>query len=284
MKDKEKAIKEYLFESILNVSIEYGKEFFKEETKALVTDAVIKQGSNVLIDYIGSAIPGIGGAITSYRTNKKIDNIKGMMKCLNEKNQEMTNKFNLQSEENKEILDSIFEAFLEKIESTSQSEKIKFMISGYLKMLDLENPSFDVAYLYLDTLDKLTILDISVLKLAYSVSTIGEVSGYKDYEEILDAFDINYDQYEAVRQNLYRLGLTENDFDNKIDTDLKNIKIAIDELRDTTKRIVESITGSRSVKIKKLSSKSDIKLKAKDRLKISQFGRDFTKYFILENG
>ena len=58
------------------------------------------------------------------------------------------------------------------------------MINGYSEFLNLDNPSFDVAYLYFDTLDKLTILDISVLKLSYRANTLEDIDGYSNYEEL----------------------------------------------------------------------------------------------------
>lgn len=111
---------------------------------------------------------------------------------------------------------------MKKIEATNQAEKIEFMINGYSEFLNLGNPSFDVAYLYFDTLDKLTILDISVLKLSYKTNTFANIDGYNNYTELLEAFDINYDQYVAVRENLYRLGLMQNEYDDTLAKDIKN--------------------------------------------------------------
>ncbi|OTN81837.1 hypothetical protein A5828_001345 [Enterococcus faecium] len=283
MGEKLNAAKNFLFENVLSVVTEHGKDFLKENALPLLTNEIAKQGGDILIDYGASLIPGIGGAITEFRTNKKIRNLEVMIQVINKRNEELKEKFEKQTLENKEILDNIFEMVMQKIESTNQSEKIEFMINGYSEFLNLDNPSFDVAYLYFDTLDKLTILDISVLKLSYKTNTLDDIDGYSSYTELLEAFDINYDQYVAVRENLYRLGLMQNEYDNKLAKDIKNLQIAIDEIRNSTESILNSLSGKRNQKLKKLTEKSKISLKAKDKLKISKFGKDFIRFFIINN-
>lgn len=283
MGEKLNAAKNFLFENVLSVVTEHGKDFLKENALPLLTNEIAKQGGDILIDYGASLIPGIGGAITEFRTSKKIRNLEVMVQVINKRNEELKEKFEKQTLENKEILDNIFEMVMQKIESTNQSEKIEFMINGYSEFLNLDNPSFDVAYLYFDTLDKLTILDISVLKLSYKTNTLDDIDGYSSYTELLEAFDINYDQYVAVRENLYRLGLMQNEYDNKLAKDIKNLQIAIDEIRNSTESILNSLSGKRNQKLKKLTAKSKISLKAKDKLKISKFGKDFIRFFIINN-
>lgn len=283
MEEKLNAAKNFLFENVLSVVTEHGKDFLKENALPLLTNEIAKQGGDILIDYGASLIPGIGGAITEFRTNKKIRNLEVMVQVINKRNEELKEKFEKQTLENKEILDNIFEMVMQKIESTNQSEKIEFMINGYSEFLNLDNPSFDVAYLYFDTLDKLTILDISVLKLSYKTNTLDDIDGYSSYTELLEAFDINYDQYVAVRENLYRLGLMQNEYDNKLAKDIKNLQIAIDEIRNSTESILNYLSGKRNQKLKKLTVKSKISLKAKDKLKISKFGRNFIRFFIINN-
>lgn len=283
MGEKLDATKNFLFENVLSVVTEYGKDFLKENALPLVTNEIVRQGGDILIDYGAGLIPGIGGAITEFRTNKKIRNLEVMIQVINKRNEELKEKFEKQTLENKEILDEIFEMVMRKIESTNQSEKIEFMINGYSEFLNLDNPSFDVAYLYFDTLDKLTILDISVLKLSYKTNTLDDIDGYNSYTDLLEAFDINYDQYVAVRENLYRLGLMQNEYDDKLAKDIKNLQIAIDEIRNSTESILNSLSGKRNSKLKTLTGKSKISLKAKDKLKISKFGKDFIRFFIINN-
>ena len=66
------AIKGFLFENVLSVVSEQGKDILKENVVPLITNELARQGGDILIDYGASLIPGIGGAITEFRTNKKL--------------------------------------------------------------------------------------------------------------------------------------------------------------------------------------------------------------------
>lgn len=289
MGEKMDAAKGFLFENVLSVSVEHGKELLKNKVLPYMTSELVRQGGSVLLDYGASAIPGIGGAISDYRLNKRIKNLEEMITILDEKESLLKERFENQTIENKEILDSIFEMVVEKIEVVSQKEKIRYMIDGYSEFLNLENPSFDVAYLYFDTLDKMTLLDIDTIKLSYQLSYIyfseeekksGEITSFRD---ILSKYDIDYSQYESVRENLLRMGLFENEYDNAIEKDYKNVEQALKEIKTTVDGIYDVLNNKKkNSSIKKLTNKSDVKFKAKDQLKISKFGRDFVKHFLLE--
>lgn len=286
MGEKFEAVRSFLFENVLSIVSEHGKDVIKEEVLPMITNEIVREGGSVLLDYGANMIPGIGGAISEYRINKKIRNIETMVAILNDNNSMLQEKFEKQTTENKEILDSIFEMVIGKIENVSQKEKIKYMIDGYSEFLELSNPSFDVAYLYFDTLDKLTLLDIDVLKLSYHANyyyVLDNVDGYDgptNYEEVLSKYDIDYSQYESIRENLVRLGLFENEYDDKVEKDFKNIEAATKELKTTVNDLYEVLNGKKKMaRVKKLTSKSDVKIKAKDKIKISKFGRNFVKHF-----
>lgn len=283
MSEKIKAIKDFLFENILEVASVYGSDKAKEEIGTFALNQALEVGGGMALDLVSNSIPAIGPAIANFKTNKRITNTEKLLSELNDRHEELSQLFQRQTENNKKILDNIFGMIFEKTANMWQEEKIKYIVTGYSQLLKLENPSFDVAYLYFDTLDKLTILDISVLKLSYGANTLEDIDGYSNYEELLKAFDINYDQYVAIRENLNRLGLMENEYDNKLVKDIKNLQIAIDDIRSSTESVIKVLSGARNAKIKSLSNKSKVRLQAKDKLKISKFGRDFIRFFIENN-
>ncbi|EJE4647778.1 hypothetical protein MKC07_003192, partial [Listeria monocytogenes] len=148
--------------------------------------------------------------------------------------------------------------------------KIKYMINGFANLTEIQNVSYDIAYLYYDALDRLSILDISVLELSYSVWVSMDVE--KSYQDILDEFDIDIDQYHAVQSNLERIGLLENQYNAVLEKDIKSV---VDKLNDLQK-VVLSIQTSLSQpkkKMKDIKSKNEVKIKAKERLKISKYGK-----------
>lgn len=282
MKEKMKEIGSFLVENILGVASDFAKDKGKELVGTLGLETFTEIGADVMIDMGGSMIPAIGPAISTYKTNKKIKNLDIMIQKIADRLDLFEERYGKQSIENKEILDEIFNMITDKISNTYQTEKIEYMVNGYLELLNVENPSLDTAYLYFDTLDKLTILDLSVLKLSYSVYTPynrESISEFENYQELEQEFDIDDSQYLAIRENLYRFGLLENEVDAGIAKSLDSIQKAVIELRSTTESIYNQLSGKK-VKLKALTSKSKIKLKDRDRLKISKFGRQFVQFFV----
>lgn len=276
MTEKSKATKEFLLENVLNVVIQYAAEGGKQYVAGQLLPNAVEKGVGFLLDYGATSIPAIGSAVSTYRTNKKIENLNTMLNLLNARVDEINNLFEKQSIENKRVLDDVFNMVIEKISNTYQDEKIQFMISGYVELLAVENPSFDTAYLYFDTLDRLTILDLAVLKLSYGQEN-------QTYMDILEEFDIDISQYRAIRENLYRMGLLESISDNTVESDLKQLSEAIDELKTVFADAINKLSSGKVKSIKKFTSKSTVKIKSKNRLKISKFGRDFVKFFLKES-
>lgn len=286
MTNKAQASGKFLLENILNVVANYAGEEIKEITSDLISDQFAKLAANATIDIGSSMIPGIGNAITSYRTNRRISNLDIALSELKNMCESLYASFEKQKQENKEILDRIFHMMLEKVAEVEQQEKITYMINGYSKMLSLDNPSFDIAYLYYDTLDKLTILDISVLKLMFSFKLMNsdKINSPKDYKQILTSFDINRDQYKAVKANLYRMGLLENNYDDALEQDVRKIEESIIDMRKTLKDITNLIkSGAKRNRINVLGRDPRFKIKTHNQLIISKFGQDFVEFFIDEH-
>lgn len=62
-----------------------------------------KRSKGGYIDYGASLMPSIGRAITKFRTNKKIRNLEVMAQAINRRNEELKEKFEKQSLDNKEF-------------------------------------------------------------------------------------------------------------------------------------------------------------------------------------
>ena len=276
MGDKKDAIKSFLTENVLGVIIEYGKEAAKARIKDVVTNDAAKLAAAVGIDMAGSIIPGIGSAISAYRTQRQLNNLNTLVSELNKKVEEIKLNFERQTEENKKTLDAIFEMVIYKAVNTNQSEKIKYMVNGYANLTAIQNVSYDISYLFYDVLDRMTILDIAVLKASYPFW--GTEENRKSFVDVLNEFGIDYYQYEAVRDNLYRMGLLENQYDDALEKDLDLLVKNVNNLNEVVISIQESLANPRK-KMKKLKN-TKVELKAKDRLKISKFGREFVEFFI----
>lgn len=282
LRDKIDVTKDFLTESILEVMAEYGKESAKDRIKDIVTKGSIEMVATVGLDMAGSMIPGIGNAISSYRTQKQFKNLTILIEELQKKTEEIKLNFEKQTKENRKILDAILEILIYKAANTNQDEKIKYMVNGFTTLTSIQNISYDISYLFYDVLDRMTILDIAVLKISYT-SWDALADNKRGLNDIMDEFGIDYYQYNSVRDNLYRMGLLENEYDDVLEKDLDLLVKNVNNLNDVVFSIQESLTNSKKKIKKKLNKSSKIKLKARDRLKISKFGRDFFEFFIKDN-
>lgn len=276
---KSGAIKTFLTEHILNVATDNGKNMLKEIAQETIENESLEIVSSVVSDMAGSMIPAVGPAISTYRTEKKLHNIRLTLAELDKKSNIIIENLSKKSVENKIEIDKIMELLLEKASRTSQEEKIAYMVNGFIHITKSENINYDIAYLYYDTLDRITLLDIACLNLSYNFNYYPLDSDGKSYKDILDEFNIDSSQYTAVRENLERMGLLENQYDEHMEKDFKNVIDAINELYKAVGTMQDSLTNPKK-KFTKVKSGMKVKLNAKDSLKISRFGRDFVKYFL----
>lgn len=159
---------------------------------------------------------------------------------------------------------------IKKIADTTQEEKIKYMINGFANLAKIQNASYDITYLYYDILDRLSILDISVWV---------SIDDNKSYQDILNEFDIDIDQYRVVQNNLEKIRLLENQYNVFLEKDIKSV---VDKVNDL-KKVIISIQSSLShpkKKMKDIKSKNKVKIKTKEKLKISKYGKHFINFFI----
>lgn len=283
MSEKGKAVRKFLVDQVLDVATAHTTEELKKIAGEVIANEVLNMGVDFLTDFVVSSIPLIGGAIGAYKRERQYKNLQLAIQELQKDNDEIKRKFDMQSPENKIILDQIFELTLEKAAGTMQQEKIEFFIHGYKKMLDLENPSFDTAFLYMDILDKLTLLEISVLRFSFpqTLSSIYNNEESESVDDILKKFNIDSSQFKVMRENLLRMGLLEDDYDNKISKDIENMNDTINEIKTVTKSILDALTGKmKKPKFKSFKSSRKNSIKAKQRLKMSKFGYDFFKFFL----
>ena len=288
-KGKKEAVKGFLVDNIFG--------FLQTGASAVGEQIISQQGLETGMEMLGGVVletglgfvPGIGNAVNSYRTNRKIQNIEAFGKELFKRVESLQNSVNNMEIEDKQRADAILDYALVSVESYTQEEKISYLANGLDIIFKNSNISYDISYLYINTLNNLTMLDISVLKI-YTNNTYtnyGKLHEFNSYQDILDKFKIEYEQYQGIQSNLYRIGILETQTDRLIEKDLSEIEKTVNAIEKDVKNI-HSLMGDlidpkKSVKkIPSLSAKSP-KIKSKDRYEISKFGREFYEYFISEN-
>ena len=112
-----------------------------------------------------------------------------------------------------------------------QEEKIKYITNGFINLSQVSHIKEDFVLTYYDTLKDLRIIDIDILKLYYESYNPFTESG-KTLNDIFKEYNIDYDQYDAIREKLARLGVLTTKREKKIDDLYNNILNMQDYLED----------------------------------------------------
>lgn len=195
---------------------------------------------------------------------------------LQEKNEQVINNLNKQTEENREKLDRLLEFIIDIVVEEFQEEKIKFMVNGYLSLTKHIDVSDDLVMHYYDVIKQLRMVDISVLCL-YSRQKyyIADNEKIETYQDVLDRHKISIEQYKSVRENLLRIGLLELKIKDDVENDMSSLEAGIN-------RIVKYLNHINRDKKSRPPKFNEVKIRQKTRenIKISKFGMEFYNFFI----
>jgi|SRR5699024_1664629 len=256
-----------LTESLLDAGTNIGAEIAK--------DSVTNIASELMLDTAGSFIPGIGGAISSYKRIRTEKNLKAFICYLHDNHEKLIDNLSKQTQENKEMLDELLQFILEMVTEEYQSEKIEYMVNGYIYLTEHDEITSDFVMLYYDVMKQLRMVDISVLRLYYKHSHLFDSDENKEtFQDVMEKHGMSYDQYNSVRETLIRSGLLELEVNDDVDSDMSKLEEGINKIV----KYIEHIS-SKSKRSSPKISKVKIKQKSKERVKLSRFGRTFYEFF-----
>lgn len=266
-------------ESFVEGLIETGKDFAKNQLEEIIPQIVSENSLQFGLEVVGGTaiemVPVVGRLASSYLTKRKIKNDHEFISEIAKRVEEIEKNLSNKTDKQKEILDDLAEYAYEKSIQTNQTEKISYIVNGFVNMTKVENISEDIAYIYYDTLEQLTLLDLAVLK-SYGWIYLG----YEQPEEvsnIMEAFNINDYQYDAVRKNLQRMTLLEDASEEKFDKIFKEFVSVF----NTNMKILKSFKNPKKFDTKEFSKLKNIQeYRPRERLKISKFGIEFLEFFV----
>lgn len=260
--------KDTLVETFLDVMIDVGKDWIKEQGLSAITETTFSLGL--------SSIPVLGNAISNFKLTRSIKNLELLVAELQDDFDAIKRNLNVMSVEVKRDIDSVFTYMLEKTVEEKQEEKIKFFASSFVKLSEFQSIDVDISYIYYDTLSTLTILDLKVL-----FEMQRGFSYYYLNPEETPGIDISPEQLRAVKSNLERMGLIENQFILDVGKDIERINVTISEYRDAIIEVQDHLEKPRTrIHPIKSRTKSKVpKLKAKNKLVLSNFGKSMIDFF-----
>lgn len=223
--------------------------------------------SLLLEGVVGTVVPGVMSSMLAYKQKRQERMFEAFMLELKEKINILEERLiELEPEKLLEIKERYFGMISDYALDEVQEAKIQYIANGFVNIVAMPDINEDFVLMYYDTLKQLRMQDIVVLKFYYENRTL---NSERTYIDVLDELNIDYSQYEAIREHLFRLGLFTSRRENKEDELYNNILV----LQDTMDKLLKG---------KKINSFKLKTLDKKDSMLISKFGRDFVEFFINE--
>lgn len=264
-----------LLDAVSSNLADEAKEELKTETLSIGGEIM----ANTALDAVASLVPIMGNAISGHMKNKAIKNQSIYIQELFKRLDILEKANNTNDEEYSEKIDDLYILGSETSAKAKQEEKIKYISNGVLNSIK-HNFSYDISILYFSILDRITILEIEILK-QYSIP---------DYEreemwarKIIHNFNITDTGYKAAKNNLLRNGLLQSKTENYLQHDIDEIIESMEKAQKDIISIADYLKNNNSKKRLKVSYNKKTKNKTKDSVSISGLGNDFIKYFISED-
>ncbi|GAA0348524.1 hypothetical protein GCM10008931_44740 [Oceanobacillus oncorhynchi subsp. oncorhynchi] len=256
-----------LTDSLLDAGTDMGAEVAKES----ITDLA----GELMVDGISSFIPGVSGAVSSYKRIRAEKNLTKLVYHLHNNHDKLIENLSKQTDENREKLDELLQFVLEIAIDEYQDEKIEYMVNGYINLTEHEEITSDFVMLYYDMLKQLRMVDIAVLRLYFRKTYLYDSKeNHETFQHVMEKHGMSYEQYNSVRETLKRNGLLELEIKDDVDDDMSKLEDGINKVVN----YIEHINSKRKSRPPKISNVK-IKQKSKERVKLSKFGRDFYEFF-----
>ncbi len=261
-RNKKQDLKEITKETTITTVLEVGSDAVANFAKESVTGLV----AELAIDGVASLVPGLSGVYGSLKRAKLERNMQSFSEDLASRITELQTNLENKTSEQKQQIDKLYGYVMDYVIDEQQQDKIKYMVNGFVKLTEHENVTEDFVLTYYDVLKELRIVDIAVLRL-YNYSHNQE---NQTFEDIMEQHGLSYDQYDSIKNNLFRLGILTTKTEKKILDDLKNLFQSIKDIHDYLEKQAKGKRTS-NLKLKRLNSD--------DRFELSKFGRDIVKFF-----
>lgn len=204
--------------TILELIANYGADYLKKEATGLVGEVTIDAGL--------SFIPGISGAIQAYKRKQIESNMEKTIEQITHRMDEIENNLASKSYECNETINKLFGYVLDFIQDEPQVDKIEYFINGFVNLTKHESITDDFVLTYYDLMKDLRMVDLAVLRLYCNPHD--ENSNWNSFENVMEYYGLTIDQYDSVRNNLFRLGLLTTIKDkesmNDLDTLFESVK------------------------------------------------------------
>ncbi len=213
---------------------------------------------------VSAISPRIGGIMIAYKQKRLERNWEQYIALIAEHQEELNQRLNkLEEKQREEVKDIYFPLVSDYVGEEKQSEKIKFIVNGFINLSAGINMQEDTTLMYYDTLSQLSMLDLRVLKLYTQQYINGDQTGDDIYTVMAD-YQIDMAQVSMIKEKLLRQGLLLSQNEEKMEENINNVSEFIEGLSKNKKNL----------KLKRIN-----KIRRSDSYKITSYGRKFLNFF-----
>lgn len=228
----------------------------KEMMKGTVVD--------IASETIGIVLPGVGKIMLSYKQKRLERNLELFIGEVVQRQDEFNARLSaLESQEAEKMKSVYFGMIADYVMEEQQEEKIHLLVNGFLHLAEKKDSKEDLALMYYNTLEELTLLDLRVLKL-YDHKHINDDS----MDKIWSDYGIDRSESSLIVEKLARMGLIE----NKRDAEYNKI---FDNMKDIIEYLEKEQRNPGKARLKRLSKLTSFK--SND---LTKFGREFLAFFL----
>ncbi len=215
---------------------------------------------------IGQVAPGVTTAVMAYKQKRFEKNIERFCQKIKDRQEEIDDRLvNLEEKHIAKFKNKYFPLVIDYVPDEPQEEKIDYLVNGLASIASCENLQEDFVLTYYDTLKDLRLADIDVLKFYYDIFCARIV--LDSDRAIFEESELSYEQYDAIRKKLVKMGLMQTLGEKEINRLYKAVIGIQDFLQGKSKKLP-------SGKLPKSSA----------RYIISMFGVNFMEFFIEKDG
>ena len=240
-----------------------GEVLVEDAVPALAKEMLKGTVMEVASGTVGLISPRIGGVMVAYQQKRWERNWEKYISLIAEHQEELNTRLNrFEEKQIEKVKDIYFPLISDYVGNEKQSEKIEFIVNGFINLSSGINMQEDTTLMYYDTLSQLSLLDIRVLKL-YNHHYIGEEQ-VDDIYSVMNDYQIDMAQTSLIREKLLRQGLLLSKNNEKMEENINNISEYIEGLSKSKKNL----------KLKRLN-----KIWKSDSYKITSYGIKFLNFF-----
>lgn len=222
----------------------------------------------VLSGVAGTIVPGVVSAMMNYRQVRTERNVERFMLDVKKQLGEIDARMERLDEEGRNRAQEVcLPIALDYAAGAKQHEKIQYIVNGFVNASMDTTMTDDFQLMYYDTLDQLSVLELRVLRMFYSIYSASEETD-DSAAKIMDDYGLDDQEYKAIRTTLARHGLL---------AEISKNDEKFDKMIDEMQKSLEQLTGGS----KKIDRYRKVRMPLIDRLsyRITPHGRRFMAFF-----